>query len=124
MFSVGYICDYPMVPRRGLLLFKDSSSQKRPYLMRTSIREGAEPCSALPGEEGCWRKLWLGTTEMQGEGVQAKPGQSGKAFYESGVTTLQARMLSQRGVPLSHLCFKSTHVGRHLGGSVAWVSNS
>lgn len=40
--GAGYICDYPMVPRRRWLLFRESSWQQQLQLLRINIGEGDE----------------------------------------------------------------------------------
>lgn len=78
------------------------------------------------GGRGTLEKGAAWSDRNSGSRGAAELGQTGEALSEwPRSSTLQARMLSQRGVSLSHSGFRRTHCGGgHLGGSVAWASNS
>lgn len=61
-------------------------------------------------EEGHLRELGLGTTGMQQDGCKQNwVGEGRLSVTGPGISTLQVRMFSRRGVPSSDLCFKSPH---------------
>lgn len=90
--GLGYICDYPMVPRRRPLLFKDSSSQKQLQLMRTSIRERGEHARLCQGMRDTWESWGLEQLECSQEGA-GRPGPEREGF----LSLTQESVLYRRG---------------------------
>lgn len=124
--GLGYICDYPMVPRRRPLLFKDSSSQKRLQLMRTSIRERGEHARLCQGTRDTWESWGLEQLECSQEGA-GRPGPESEGFLSPAEeSVLYRRGCFHRGSAIIRSVFKSPlfrsgQARSHLKEGPLWV---